>query len=333
MSDVLFFNAWVTGISSVMAAGLSAGLTHMYRNNREKAVVSVTIDEFKRSRAPIAMPKDIFNIIKKEGGFREYLKPIVRWDPSKKFNKNEFTLSELRELLHLSPEYITKCQTEVDEFKSYIDSFSKPQYPPSDEQAYILALLRGYWHQSFKEDIFISYSKDSNDVAEKIKNNLEGDIHGRQIAVNSLTLLNNWLSKGLSADAQNNEKIVPGIKSPKNPQIPFINISLLVRNSGKSETLIKDSASLIINDNVIIPIKSYSEEQGFSVYNGKFWRIKPTSIVSCDFSQDPYLTNMAQLQSLRDLIEDRRHLAYIEIEDYSGMKIRTNQFTIKDIAD
>jgi len=82
-----------------------------------------------------------------------------------------------------------------------------------------------------------------------------------------------------------------------------------------------------------IPLKGITGAYGFELYTGKYWRVKPTSIQEARFSQDPNQTTLAQLQKLRNLMEDRRHKAVVVIEDYLGDEIRTSEFELKDQPD
>lgn len=326
--------AWITAVSSFIAAALSALLTHLYCNRRDRAVLSVGVETFAKFRLPVAIPKDVYAKICHEGVFSSWAEDIVKWDIKNKIERNEFELMELQDLRSLCSKFLSRYREKTDDLRSMLDSFKSCTSVNSltNDQKDTLARLRHFWLRTFKQDIFMALAKNFDETINEIRQNFKGDLEQWQRVLEAVEALGAWLNQGLGKEGNQGKRITPTPRSPDNTQDPYLCVELLARNSGRSETLIRETATLRIGD-FSLPLRGITEKQGFELYSGKYWRIKPTSIEQLRFAQDPRETTLAQLQKVRDLIDDRRHKAVITIQDYIGNQISTDEFDLRDKPD
>jgi len=246
MSDptAMTFNAWIAGVSSIIAAALSSLLTHLWLKRRERAVVRVAVEDFKRIRLPLRIPDQVYDSMRWQGDFKQWAKDIVKWDIEDAFDRNAFELHELRDLRSLCPKFIEKWKDKVADVTEMLGHLQGQVDPasPTESQQRVLSRLRHFWLETFKQDIFMSFTKNTDETVAEIRRNFDGDIVQYNRAIAAVSEMKTWLDQGLGAQGNQAQRITPVPKSPDNPQEPFVSIELLVRNSGRSETLIKDVA-------------------------------------------------------------------------------------------
>ncbi len=329
MPDASALSAWITGMTGLVSAGAGAILTTAYRDYRDRAILAATMESFRRQRHPIRLPKELHAVVKPQGILTGWIDKIVKWEVKRPFDENRFALSELRDVHRLLPQFISVRSATLAEFTELRDSMQTPQNPPTDQQRLTLARLRAYWQDAFKEDVFVTYDADPQGTARKIINNFVGDIGQTTLVLEAAGAFRDWLDRGLAADAPAGVRISAVPKEPTVAGDPYVHVEVLVANTGKSETLIKDVAVFRCGA-LALKLKGYRSEYGFDVFIGKFWRVKPAAIEQLTFSQHPELTNLAQLQELRQIFLDRHRSGYVEIEDFRGRKTRTKPFVVRE---
>lgn len=324
---------FITGIISIFAAIIGAGVgaivNHLYRDFKDRPVIDITIESIYRARAPIRLPQNIYRSVKIQGAFIQWLDEVTAWDVKSTFDENRFTINQLMELRHLTPQAITLFEANLADIEDLLTSVKVPE---NEHQLRVaLARVRTYWLNAFREDIFIAYSEAPNDVSKRVLENIRGDKEQTAYQISALKQLNEWLNRGLGPDSLPQYRIEAQTLPPDNPQKPYIFIEVLVRNSGRTETLLRDRASLLITDDVEIDLRGILERYGFDVYPDRYYPIKSHSIQQLVFSQDPDKTNRSELQQLEEIFANRDHSGKIVLEDYTGKKYTANKIIVKEM--
>lgn len=243
----------------------------------------------------------------------------MKWDEKFAFTENRFTLENLKDLRYLLSKYRDRCTAQIARFSTYCEGLKTPTNPPSADAKYALAVVRGYWLKNFHEDIFVSYGKDPQKVAEILIANYEGDIAQLNIALDSVGKLIDYLEKGFAPDAGPADSIVEIVETPDMPRKPFLLLEIMVHNLGKSETLILGDAWLAIGDERF-RLTGLVERLGVEVHSGKYFRVKPNAVEELTFTQHPDHTTKAQLAALNQILNQRADVGQIELQDFAGKK-------------
>lgn len=320
---------WFVALSTLLAAGVGAVVAIMYRDFRDRARVKLEVESVARLRTPIPLPQMVHEQVRLLGSFQQWLDDIVKWEAPKILTEGRFELSQLKDLLHLAPQYVEKEERFMSEIQQMRESLQKFEDPPTPDQQMTLSRVRAYWQKTFNEDVFIAYSENPQQVAKRLMGNLDGDIVQSKRAIAGVKVFIEWLQNGLSPQAGPKERIVAMPRLPESPSKPFIDVELLAVNTGRSETLIPERAVLHCGK-YQIRLRGYGREYGYDVYQGHFWRIKPNEVAELVFSQDPDHTTLGQLEDLRALINEGNHKAFVELEDYGGRRIHTKRFVLRD---
>jgi hypothetical protein len=102
-----------------------------------------------------------------------------------------------------------------------------------------------------------------------------------------------------------------------------------VQNSGRTETLLRDSALLRLRGKEFT-LKGINTSVGFDVYSGKYFDVKPASVQSVAFSHHPNETTLTELHDMKQLLLDRTHKARIIVKDFGGKTHSTAWFTFRE---
>lgn len=317
---------WVTLLGSLVSAIIGAAVSIVYRDFRDRPRLRVDVESFSRARHPISLPSNLHAQTRFQGTLHLWVDTIVKWNASKAFEKGEFELSQLKEIRHLLPQFLDQQKAQLADYHEMKASMSQPA---SAQAMLTLSRIRAHWQKAFDQDVFVVYEQDQQNVTRMLISNFDGDIQQTQAVIVASQALLDWLDGGLNPQTAAASRIAETPIEPDSPRKPFIRIELLAVNSGRTETLINNRATLRCG-RLSINLRSYIREYGYDVFSGKFWKVKPNELEGLAFSQDPDHTTQHQLVELRDLIEDGRSSAVVEITDYSGRRLRSAKFRLRD---
>jgi hypothetical protein len=190
-------------------------------------------------------------------------------------------------------------------------------------------MIRHWWQQEYHKDIFVSYTENPQEVSAQLIAGFQGDMNQIKHSVDGISALLTYLEQGFAAQTPPVQKITAPPEEPTNPRKPFVIFELLAQNSGKTETLISDWATLEVNGKSF-KLKGINESVGFDVYSGKFFNVKPAAVESIVFSQHPDETTLAELNDLKQLLLDRRHKARVIVGDFRGKRYATARFLFRE---
>ncbi|KKN92752.1 hypothetical protein LCGC14_0204950 [marine sediment metagenome] len=321
-------DTWLIAGSSVAGAILGALLAHFYREYRERPILKIDVEKIDRARRPISLPDEVYDVAYPQGTFQKWLDGAVKWQVVRAFDENRFEERQLHDVANLCRRFIDLQEQRKSHISRMLRSLESPQDPPTQEAIFTLSCVRHVWLERFREDIFISYAKDAADVSEKLKSNLEGDLHQMAYSIIGVTRLKDYLEAGFAPDAAANTKIMALPEDPQTPLKPFLMIDLWGENSGRTEVLMKDTALLRIGKKEY-HLKGLGDRTSFDVYVGSHFQIKANSVEAMRFSQDPDKTNQSELNELKLLLQDGRDKVRIILGDIRGRRWKTRKFVLR----
>ncbi len=318
-----------TLVMPVLGAIVGALANHIYRDYRDRLVLHLSVDRFGRTRLPVALPKEIYSKAYPQGTFQQWLDKIVKWKVHDAFEGNAFKESQLKDTMNLAPQFIAREKARLERYQTMQDSLRNPRPQPTEAAAWTLSMIRHWWQQEYHKDVFVSYTENPQAVSTQLIAGFQGDINQIKHCIEGVTALLTYLEQGFAAQTPPAQRIVAPPEEPSNPRKPFVIFELLAQNSGKTETLISDRATLEVNGKTF-KLKGINESVGFDVYSGKFFNVKPAAVESIVFSHHPDETTLAELNDLKQLLLDRRHKARVVVRDFRGKRYATARFLFRE---
>ncbi len=321
---------WVVITLPLGTAILGAIASHLFRDFRDRPILDLSLESLHRARGHLSMPADLFAIVRLQGSFHFWLDKIVKWSV-KCFDNNKFTVTELRDTRYLAPLFLEDCRTTVQDAQAMLATLQQPRNPPTDEQRLTLARMRSYWLERHGADVFEAWTREPDATAQRIAAKLTGDVHQREFAIKAVERMVRWLDEGLAPSAPTAIRLVAPVEEPSDPRKPFLFVNLLARNRGKTQVLVRDTATLRVGG-ITIHLKGVEAETGFGVFHGKYYRISPSEITELRFAQDPERTTLKNLQDVAALLSHGASRAVFTIIDYDSRRTNTRRLLFREAA-
>ncbi len=265
------------GVLAVVVVGLLAVyLGFIIRDAHDNPDISLAAVQVTLPREPIAMSHDTRERVRIASAIHAFLEPRVTWTYREALVSNSFKHHYLGDMLELLPkldEQHRQTITLYNEQKPTLEAIIRGE-PFNQEVLFtIISQKRERLAQSHQVDIASEFQKDTPGTARMILEVIEGDIQQLNRSLETSRLLQEDFTRSYEAGAPEPLGIV-------DEEIPEVTFSIVVMNTGPSDGVLLDGATLQVGGEEAILIR-YNEAAGRRDRGRDFQRIgaaAPTEI-------------------------------------------------------
>jgi len=266
------------GVVAVVVVGLLAGYGgFLIRGSSDRPDISLAAVQVNLPLEPIGLSHDSRERVRIASAIHAFLEPRVTWPYRETLVSNSFKYHYLGDMLELLPELDKQHRQTItlyNEQKPTLEAIIRGE-PFNQEVLFtIVSQKRERLAQSHQVDIASEFQKDSAGTARMILEVLEGDLQQLNMSLETSRILQDDLGRLHEAGAPEPLAIV-------GEEIPNVTFSILIVNTGRSDGVLLDRATLSVGGEEATLIR-YNEAMGRRERSRDFQRIAagaPTEIV------------------------------------------------------
>lgn len=257
------------GVLVVVVVGLLAGLMgFLIRDAQNRPDISLAAVKVTLPRESIAMSHDTRERVRIASAIHAFLEPRVTWPYRETLVANSFKRHQVGDLLELLPKLDEQHRQTIalyNEQKPTLEAIIRGE-PFNQEVLFtIISQKRERLAQSHQVDIASEFQKDTPGTARMILEVIEGDIQQLNRSLETSGLLQEDFTRSYEAGAPEPLAIV-------GDKIPNVTFSIVIMNTGRSDGVLLDRATLQVSGEEAILIR-YNEAAGRRDRNRDFQRI------------------------------------------------------------